>query len=335
MVTQALNSEILRRAQGALESVRGEFEPPVRRLRERVRLMDAREPLDFDENAGTWTGWYTFAQGPVTVAGTAEGPVSYEDTPWWLHLGVTSDPNTDVADTWDFQITQEEDDLGSATIEHGAPDNAYVSTMVMVPEFTIRGDIDGDATWMFASRLMARSMDPTDGGQFTDDLALTEREFVRAAGTRLVITDDPADLGDPDTNDDVVNAKFISFSVTWNNAVGPKRFMEDVDSVSDKVDLGVRQITGQLRLEWEDNEEKAKYAVGTPRAIGIYQTGTEYDTDKDRAALIEIPNAYWLTPSDDPRNNNMTLTYGFRAYMDTTLGYPARIAFTNGETGYA
>lgn len=335
----ARNTEMLRRTQAGLETVRGTPAAPTIRLRDKVRLMDTREPLEFDENAGTYDGWYTFAQGPVTVAGTAEGPASFEDLGYWLLHGVSGDAGL-IAGTGDADLVAEaftrdyipnpdEDDLASSTMEMDAPDNVYLSKQVMVPEFTLRGDIGGDATWMWSSPLIARSKDPLPAG-YTAGVPLHDREFVKGAGTRIYIDDLPADIGETP-----LAASAISWSLTWSNAASFKRFLEDENELSSKVDRGVRQITGQIRMEFETDDEKAKYRAGTPRAIRIERTGGVIHDAVTKRARIDIPKAYWLTPSDDPRQSNMTLTYGFRAYAETVLGYPARIELVNAIEDYA
>lgn len=343
----ARNTEMLRRTQAGLQTARDTAVVPTIRLREKIRLNDAREPLEFDENAGTYDGWYTHAQGGVTVSGNAEGPASFEDTPYWMLHGISGELVEGVSDAHatlpaferDMIPNPDEDDLAASTMELDAPDNVYVSEMVMVPEWTLRADVDGDATWMFTAPLIARNKLPQPAG-YTAGVPVHEREFIKAKGTRLWIADDAADLGDPSA---AVLAKFISFSLTWSNAAAPKRYMEDEDEVSAKVDRGVRQVTGQVRLEFEDDDEKANYRNGTPRAIRIERLGTVIHgaqvgppllTETRKRARIDIPRAYWLTPSDDPRSQNMTLTYGFRAYVDVAAGYPAKLNFVNAIADY-
>jgi len=324
------NETFLRKTQAGLEGTRGSAATVTRKLYETIRFTDTYEPLDFTENAGSYDGWRTFALGPVNVTGTVDGPVSFEDFPWWLELGVkggvtgTTDSDPDApAYEYDFTPSTATDDLKSATMEHGAPDNVYQTLMTMVNEWTVKGDIDGDATWMFTANLIGRNVTHVGGG-FTGAISDRDREFVKAAGTKLFIDDDPGDVGTTQ-----VTAKFISFSLTWNNAIAPKRFMEDETQVSARVGRGARQITGQVRLEFTDDTEKALYRAGTARAIRILREGSIIHDAVPKSIAIDIPSAYWLTPSDDPRENNMTLTFGFRAYTTADVGYPATITVVN------
>lgn len=330
----ALNEEILRLAYGKIETTRGTGVTVDRKIYETVRINEAYEPLDFDEATGTFDAWRTFLQGPVSVTGTVEGPVSFEDLPWWLEHGVkkgvsaTSDAGTPAGYTRVYQPSASADDLASSTVEHGAPTpGCYKSTMVMLPEWTLRGDIDGDAAWMFSGNLIGKTF--TKESAFTTGISDRTREFVRAAGTKLYIDDAGGTIGTTQ-----VTGKFISFSLTWNNAVTTKRFLEDTDSISSTIGRGARQITGQIRLEFDSDAEKAKFRNGTQRLIRIERTGTNIRSGTPKKVTIDIPNAYWLTPSDDPREQNMTLTFGFRAYTDTTNAYPAKVTVVNSVASF-
>lgn len=334
----AQNEERLRRTQAGIETTRGTPVAPTIRLTERIRLMDAYEPLDLPADDGTYDAWTDFLQGPVNVAGTAEGAASFERLPYWMEHGIkggvvaSSDGHTtSPAYTRLYSRNPDVDDLASSTMEHGAPDNVYRSEMVMVPEWTIRGDIDGDATWMFSGRLLARDKDPLPGG-FTAGVAAINRELVKAAGTRVYVDDTAAGLGTT-----LVAGKAISFSVTWNNAVTPKRFLENESEISARVGRGLLQVTGQLRIEFDSDDEMANYRTAAPRAIRIERTGSVIHAASATPSLpetrkrvrIDIPTAYWLTPSDDPRESNMTLTFGFRSVATPSVGYPARIEIVN------
>lgn len=338
----ARNTEMLRRTQAGIETPRGTAAVPTIRLRDIIRLMDSHEPLEFDENAGTYDGWYTHAQGPVSVAGTAEGPVSFEDLGYWaLHgidgetVGASDAHATDPAFTWPFIPNPDEDTLAASTMEMDAPDNVYRSTMVMVPQWTIRGEV-GQPTWMWSASLIGRDKEPLPAG-YTAGIGLHDREFVKFSGTKLFIDDEAGTIGTTQ-----VLAKFISFSVTCAQNLSFKLFAEDEDKASTKVDRGVRQYTGQIRLEFEDDAEKAKYRTGASRKIRIEREGSEIHPASaspvlpatNKRARIDIPRAFWLTPSDDPRNQNLTLTYGFRGYVDTTDGYPAMLSLVNEIDSY-
>lgn len=320
------NEVILQRTQAGIETVRGTAATVTRKLYETIDLDETIEPLDFVENAGTRFGWYTFAQGPKGVAGTANGPVAFEDLPWWMQLGIvggvapTADAGTPIAYTRLYTPNPTSiDDLASATAETGVPDNVYLSTMMMVPEWTIKGDVDGDASWMFTANLLARGKEPLPGG-FTAAIPERVREFVKAAGTKLYIDDAAADIGTTQ-----ILQKFINFSVTWNNALTTKRFMEDEDQVSTRLGMGQLQVTGQIRLEFDSDAEAAKYRSGAQRSIRIEREGSIIHDAVHKRARIDIPDARWLTPSKDNRENNLTQTFGFRGYIDPTANYPASV----------
>jgi len=328
----AQNEEILRKSQAKIETTRGTGVTVNRKIYETLRLTEAREPLEFAESTGTFDGWRTFLQGPLSVSGTVEGPASFEDLPWWLEHGVkggvsaSGDAGATVAYTRVYAPSAATDDLASSTVEHGAPDNPYKSTMVMLPDWSIRGDIDGEAAWMFSGNLIGKTF--TKESSFTGSISDRTREFIKAAGTKLYVDDAGGSIGGTQ-----VTAKFISFSLAWNNAVTTKRFMEDEDGISATIGRGARQVTGQIRLEFDSDTEKAKFRTGARRQIRIVREGSTIHTTVKKKVQIDIPDAYWLTPSDDPRESNMTLTFGFRAYVGTA-GYPAQITVVNAESGF-
>lgn len=332
----AQNEEILRRTLAGIETVRGTPITPTRKLYEVIRLMDSREPLDFAENSGTYDGWRTFLQGPVTVEGTASGPMGFTDTPFWLEHGVAggvvpvsdADP-TNPAYTYEYAPNPSVDDLASSTMQTGAPDNVYESSMVMVPQFTIKGGIDDEASWMFDANLLARDKSPLPAG-FAPGIPDRNREFIRFAGSKLYIDDEGAAPGTTP-----VNGRFISFSFTADNAMQSKRFSEDVDSISTRVGRGARMGTGQIRLEFDQDDEYALYRAGTSRVIRLEREGSAINGTANKRIRLDVPRAYWLTPSDDPRNGNMTLTFGFRAYLDEVTGYPYSVEVVNDQPAAA
>lgn len=325
----ALNEEILRRTLAKIETTRGTGVTPTRKVYETVRLAESKEPLEFAESTGTFDAWRTFLQGPLSVTGTVEGPASFEDIAWWLEHGVkggvsaSGDAGSPVAYTRDYTPSAATDDLAASTMEHGAPDpGCYKTTMVMLPSWSLRGDIDGEAAWMFSGSLIGKTF--TKENAFTSGINDRTREFIKAAGTKLYIDEPGGTIGTTQ-----VSAKFISFSLDWNNAVSTKRFMEDESGISSVIGRGARQITGQIRLEFDSDAEKAKFRAGTKRLIRIERDGSVIHTTVKNRVRIDIPDAYWLTPSEDARENNMTLTFGFRAYTGSA-GYPAKVEVVNG-----
>lgn len=323
------NEERLRTALAGIETVRGTGVTPTRRIQETVRLRDEYAILDLTEDAGTYDGWYDHELGPVTVTGTVEGAATFDDLPFWLRHGVknvtggTSDGGTPAAYAWSFAPSASVDDLASSTVQHGEPDNVYESEMVMLPSFGLRGDVDSDASWMLTGSLVARNMAPLPAG-FEPGIPRRNRTRIKAAGTRLFIDDAAADIGDTQ-----VLGRFISFNLDWNNNVVGKRFMEDEDAISTRIGRGRREVTGTIRLEFLDDDEKAKLRAGDRRAIRIERTGPIIHDAVANRVRIDIPNARWVSWEDPPRENNMTISFGFRALVDATAGYAARIEVVN------
>jgi hypothetical protein len=151
------------------------------------------------------------------------------------------------------------------------------------------------------------------------------REMIAFPGTRLWLLDVG---GTPsDTNNQV--GRFISFSVTANSGITYKRFAENVNSTSNKVDLGTRRVSGQVRLEFDRKREWERYVDLTAEYIRIAQEGSVIDSGAGttKEATIDIYNAHWDDPTEDVRGNNTTVTFPFRGYVDTGEGVQAEFAF--------
>jgi hypothetical protein len=161
-------------------------------------------------------------------------------------------------------------------------------------------------------------------GAFTAAIAdrgVSVREAIDAPGTALYIDNAGGTIGTTP-----VLGKFISFSVTQTNNINPKRYMEDVGSYNKKVGRGMRQVTGQVRMEFDDHAEYDKWTSNVPRLIRIQKTGSQINASPltNKYARIDLPAAYWDVVTEDVRDNNITATFGFKGYKDTTLGYSAK-----------
>lgn len=324
------NELMLRRTLAGIETVRGTAVAVTKKLYEVVELNDAREALDFAENAGSRYGARrTHALGPTSVSGTAAGPMTYEDAPFWFEHGVeagvaaAADGGTPAAQTRLYTPAETTDDLASSTMQTGVPDNVYRSTMVMLPQFTIRGDIDGDAAWMFDGTLFARTREPLPAG-YTAGVVDRDREYVRGAGTVLTMDEDFAAIGTTP-----VTGRFISFSVTYDNATYAKRFMENVDAVSTRVGGGEVVVTGQIQLEFDRDDELALFRGGVPSALRIRQSGAVIHDAVTSRLTIDIPRAHWGTPTVGAREQNLVVTLPFRAYQDDDAGWPISFEVVN------
>lgn len=157
---------------------------------------------------------------------------------------------------------------------------------------------------------------------FTAGITDRDREMVKGPGTTLTL------------NGESTGGRFISFSVTANLNAAYKRFMDNVDQMSNKQDLGMTMVSGQVRLEWDRKREWEMWKALSPEDIVIQQLGTTIDSGAatKKAAKIEIFNAQWNTPTEDVRGHNVTCTWPFWAYVDTGEACPAEWTIKNKQS---
>ena len=159
----------------------------------------------------------------------------------------------------------------------------------------------------------------------TSGIADREREMIAFPGTKLWLLD----VGGTPSATNYQAGRFISFSVTAQSNISYKRFAENVNSTSNKVDLGTRRVSGQVRLESDRKREWERYVDLTAEYIRIAQTGSVIDAGAGttKEATIDIYNAHWDDPTEDTRGSNTTVTFPFRGYVDSGEGVQAEFAF--------
>jgi hypothetical protein len=159
----------------------------------------------------------------------------------------------------------------------------------------------------------------------TSGISDRAREMIAFPGTKLWML---ATGGTPSASNDV-EGRFISFSVTAQNNIVYKRFAENVNTTSNKVDLGTRRVTGQVRLEFDRWREWRNYVDLTAEYIRIQQTGSTINVSPatTKEATIDIWNAQWDDPTFDVRGNNRTVTFPFRGYVYASEGVAAEFSF--------
>lgn len=149
-------------------------------------------------------------------------------------------------------------------------------------------------------------------GLFQAGVAFSAGDAIRASGTKLYIDFDPTDIG---TN--WIEDRFISFNLTVANALATKRFMEHTDGFSARTGRGSRIISGQVRLEFDRRDEYEQYENMTEVALRVQQTGPALSSTPgdNMMATIDVPRAVWDVVDMNERENNITATFGFVAYL--------------------
>jgi hypothetical protein len=150
---------------------------------------------------------------------------------------------------------------------------------------------------------------------FTSGLTRPDYEYIPTYGTQVYI--DPLDgtLGDTEIED-----RIISVNITVGNQRTPKRFLDnDKNEVSAKTGRGARTISGQIRVEFDRFDEYNKWETLDGFGLRIYQEGSVIDPAGGPAtvkyAQIDVPVCYFSTPTEDARENNMTMTLPFWAFL--------------------
>lgn len=135
-------------------------------------------------------------------------------------------------------------------------------------------------------------------------------ESIPTYGTKFFIDE----YGDPIETE--ILDRIISFNMTVQSERTTKRFLNNGrDEVSSRSGRGRRQVTGQIRVELDRRDEY--YAWETLKQFGlrVVQVGSEIEAGVPKQAEIVIPKGAFSTPNEDARENNMTATFPFRAYL--------------------
>lgn len=165
-------------------------------------------------------------------------------------------------------------------------------------------------------------------GEFTAAVSDRDTDPIKAAGTLLYVSDSTGAVGES-----LISGRFKQFNLSVVNNLAGKRMMEDVDSYSAKLDRGVRRVTAQVTMEFDDWREQARWEEGVARLVRITQPNgpiiNASGPTTRKNAKIDLPLLYWEQMTEDVRGNNILATYGGRGFVNTTLGYSYLIAATN------
>ena len=150
---------------------------------------------------------------------------------------------------------------------------------------------------------------------FPSGIAIPRYEAIPYAGTKLYL-DPTGSIGTTQ-----VLGRFISGNVTVQHNLAAKVFAENAaDEVSDRTGRGGRFVSGSIRLEFDRRDEMDELENMDELAIRIEQEGSVIDSSAGthKLARLDINRALWDTASRDTRDNNLTATFGFVAYLDDT-----------------
>lgn len=156
-------------------------------------------------------------------------------------------------------------------------------------------------------------------GMFTAGIADRTREIIAAPGTKLYL-DDTLSLGTTEQKE-----RFISFSATYQSGItGFKRFMDNVENYSARLDQGKKRIVGQVRVEFDSMREYNNWRAKRPEKLRIVQEGSVINASPEtrKKGQIDVYTAYWSEVTPDARQNNLTRTWAFRGFVNQSEGVP-------------
>ena len=143
-------------------------------------------------------------------------------------------------------------------------------------------------------------------------IAVPDYEKIPTYGT-MVFIDEVGSIGETLITDRIIN---VSLSVNTNRTT--KRFLDNPsDQVSKRSGRGAQAITGSIRVELDRRDEYVAWQNLQERSLRIEQLGSVIDDTActTKEAYIELPRVAFGTPTEDARENNMTLTVPFTAYL--------------------
>lgn len=149
---------------------------------------------------------------------------------------------------------------------------------------------------------------------FTAGISIPDNEYIPTYGTQVFI--DPLDgtIGDTEVLD-----RIISLNIQVVNNRTAKRFLNNgKNEVSKKTGRGGRRVMGQIRVEFDRFDETRKWEALEGFKLRVYQEGSVIDPTEGtvKFAQIDLNECYFATPAEDARENNMTQTIPFWAYLN-------------------
>jgi len=328
------NVQSLQGAQAKIEAVRCEPEANMSRwlyfTQGNFRWTFTQDALDFPQSTRSFHGHRDFALGRYSNTFSYEEMMTFEDMPWWLCMilkgGATQ--RTGVASGAGFKYhsvpSSTTDDLDSFSMRYWEPSNIYAIDRVIATSATMAFDAVNNPAWVLTCDLSGHAL--TEGAAYDPAVTDRVREVIRAAGTKVFIDDDDTPIGTTQ-----VLAKLRSGSVTIDNQIESKAFSEDEFTDACEFGRGEQLVTGELVLEFRDDDEFAKMRAGATRRIRLSQTGSEITGTPatPKSFQIDIPEAHWMAPTMDYAGQNKIQTFGFMGYTSPTNPQPIAIDVIN------
>lgn len=169
---------------------------------------------------------------------------------------------------------------------------------------------------------------------FTPSIAERDVEYIANEGTKLYIADAYASITANEYKD-----KMIAFSVQQTNKTTAKRFSNNVGGYSKKTGRGMRDVTVQITMEFDDPKEREIFETQTlpkARAIRFEQTGSTINASPAtvKLAQINIPSVQWdAVDTNQKRESNKIGVYSGLAFANgDAVAFGGVIGYTSKTT---
>lgn len=335
------NTLILDRAQVKIEGTRGTAETTMTRW------------LYYPNGRLTWT--YEAEEGitPETLRsfhGTDNDNISvgvsrsrinletyfaYDEGVWFLNCALDGNNRTGSAqgstpNTYAYTLTPSSatDDLDTFTLKAGDASACYLFYRCVINRITLRANpaMGGDQYWMASMEIFALF---SGTSTFDSPSDITRKKAV-AKGTKLYID---SLGGTPGTTQ--ITAKLRSFSLTIDNQIEEKLFMENTSVMHTDFARGEQIITWEMLLEHDSDTQAAIARAGTAQLIRILKEGDTIGatpTVKDTIRITMQVARYTprLAPSFQGQNRVMAMSG--RALRNSSNSVPIEIYMLNARS---
>jgi hypothetical protein len=256
----------------------------------------------------------------------------YDEGIWYLQSALDGNNRTGSAvgstpETYTYTLTPSSatDDLDTFSLKAGDGSVAYKFDRCVINRITLRANpaMGGDQYWMASMEIFCRFRGTTSFDSPSD----ISRKKIVAKGTKLYIDTLGGTAGSTQ-----ITGRLRSFSLTIDNQIEEKIFMEDTDYVSGDFARGEQLITWEMALEHTSDDQAAIARAGTAQIFRILKEGDTIGatpTTKDTLRITMPVGRYIprLAPSFQGQNRIMTMSG--RALRNSSNAVPIEFYFTN------
>lgn len=319
------NVQAFQRVQAAIETVRGTAIGTMTRWLPVLQsggfiVTYSREREDVPEQLRSFQGDRDTQILAEAVTFTIEARLSFDEVPWWFSMALKGGSATRIGTTtgstppgYTYTITPSDtaDDLDTFTFKIGDTSTCYQYKRAVINTMTLRcnPNAGGEASWRITMDGMAIYV----GTSTFDAPSDITRNMVPALGSKLYL-DTASAIGTTQITNLVRN-----FSVTVNNNIEEKRFVDSGVAAHTDFGRGLMRVTGDFTMEHTVDTYFALHRANTNTKIRLESTGANIGATPtaDYRLRVDIPQAKLDSPSESYVGNNKVYTYPFLAEKPT------------------